>query len=152
MTFAQRTGAAGVAGTADSAAIVGSFHGELLIVPVEQSARQIGDLLEAEAGEDRGSRRAANPCPADDDDRTLLVRLELARPRREILERNQHAAGNVTELAVELLGLAHVEHERRRRRLQLRPHLLRASLAHLVELGEAREAQAIGLERRLLRL
>src|SRR5437867_12690456 len=98
MTFAKRTAAAGVGETADSAVIVESFHGKLLIVPVEQPALQIGDVLEAEAGEDRGSRRAANPCPADHDDRTFLVRLELARPRREILERNQHAAGNVTEL------------------------------------------------------
>src|SRR5262245_37322641 len=119
ITFAQRTGAVGAAGTTDSTVIVGSFHGELLIVPVEHAAREIGDVLEAEAGEDRGSGRAANPCTADDDDRAFLVRLELAGPRREILERDQHAAGNVTELAVEFFGLAHVEHERRRRRLEL---------------------------------
>src|SRR5262245_37186796 len=152
MTFAQRTAVGAVVGPPDSAVTGDSFHGELLIVPVEQSALQISDVLEAESGEDRGSRRAANPCPADDDDRTLLVRLELARARGKILERNQYAARNVTELAVELLGLAHVEHERRRGRLQLRPHLLRASLAHLVDVGAGWAGQAIVLERRLVRL
>jgi hypothetical protein len=57
----------------------------------------------------------------------------------------------VAELADELLGLAHVE-EQRRRLLAARRPAPRADLGHGRDLGDQREAHLVGLEARLVDL
>src|SRR5258706_3232798 len=116
ISFAQRTALNGWTASASAVVMRVPFDREPLVVPLAHAALQIRHALEPEADEDRRTGRAAYPRATDDDGRPFLAALDLASALRQLLQRNQHGADDVAELAVELLGLAHVKDNRLRPR------------------------------------
>ena len=83
--------------------------------PSQHSAFQIDDMLKPSAPQNGPRAGAPSTRAADDDDVTFDVAGQLGQPALQGVERNEQGAANVTELADEFLGLAHIEEERRRK-------------------------------------
>jgi len=87
-------------------------------------------VLEAEAGKHRRRGGAAHAGATDHDHVFLFERRELVGALRQIFERNEYAAGNVTEFAGKLVVFRDIEQERVRRTGEPRANVLDRELTH----------------------
>src|SRR6185312_3339420 len=84
-----------------------AIHRVALGVPAQHSAREIGDARETRLLQHHRRLRRASARAADGDDRPVALELVLALAERA--ERDERGTRQMAELALEFVGLAHID-------------------------------------------